>query len=80
MKSSPNQRFVVAQTYDIKMYWTIADAESKRPNRHLKPFVMEIGWRLDWILANIFRKRQFTRATAKASYFMNILTKKSRWH
>jgi hypothetical protein len=36
---------------------------------------MEIGWRLDWILANVSGEK-ITRATAKASYsIMNILTK-----
>jgi dihydroflavonol-4-reductase len=67
-----NERFVlVAQTILYRdVLNTIADAlKVKRPTRHLKPYMMEIGWRLDWFLSKILsRKRQFTRATAKASY------------
>jgi len=53
---------------------TMADAlKVKRPTIHTTPFLMQIGWRMDWILATVFRrKRQLTKATAKASYSTNI--------
>jgi hypothetical protein len=50
MKSSTrNRRFVlVAQTIRYRdVLNTIADALKVKPNRHLKPFVMEMGG--DWI-------------------------------
>jgi dihydroflavonol-4-reductase len=52
---------------------TIADSLlTKRPTIHAKPLFMEICWRIDWILSNIFmQKRQLTSATAKASYSKN---------
>ena len=48
----------------------ISDAlQKERPTKHASPFFMEIVWRMDWILSVIFKqKRQFTKATAKASY------------
>ena len=52
----------------------IADALHKqRPTKHAKPFMMEIAWRIDWILSVVFgQKRQFTKATAKASYSKHL--------
>lgn len=49
---------------------SIADSLlAKRPTIHAKPLFMEIYWRIDWILSNIFmQKGQFNSATAKASY------------
>lgn len=44
----------------------------KRPEIHAKPFFMEILWRLDWFVSNVFQqKRKLTKATAKASYSKN---------
>jgi nucleoside-diphosphate-sugar epimerase len=67
-----NERFIlIAQNILFRdILNTIADTlKVKRPTRHIKPYLMEIAWRVDWVLANIFRKkRQLTRATAKASY------------
>jgi dihydroflavonol-4-reductase len=67
-----NERFIlIAQNILFRdILNTIADTlKVKRPTRHIKPYLMEIVWRVDWVLANIFRKkRQLTRATAKASY------------
>ncbi|MEZ7506448.1 NAD-dependent epimerase/dehydratase family protein [Flavobacterium sp. Arc2] len=67
-----NERFVlIGQNLSFRdILNTIADAlKVKRPSRHMKPYLMEIGWRIDWILAKILnRKRKLTRATAKASY------------
>lgn len=52
---------------------SIADALNvKKPKLHATPFLMEMVWRLDWISATFFmQKRQFTKATAKASYSKN---------
>lgn len=52
---------------------SIADSLlAKRPTIHAKPLFIEICWRIDWILSNIFmQKRQLTSATAKASYSKN---------
>jgi len=67
-----NERFVlIGQNIPFRdILNTIADTLNvKRPSRHMKPYLMEIGWRVDWIFANIFnKKRKLTRATAKASY------------
>lgn len=52
---------------------SIADSlHVKRPTIYAGPLLMEISWRIDWILSNIFRKkRAVTSATAKASYSKN---------
>jgi nucleoside-diphosphate-sugar epimerase len=73
MKSKiKNERFVlIGQNISFRdVLNTIADAlKVKRPSRHMKPYLMEIAWRVDWALATISRKkRKLTRATAKASY------------
>ena len=45
----------------------------QRPEIHAKPFFMEILWRLDWFVSNIFQqKRKLSQATARASYSKNI--------
>jgi nucleoside-diphosphate-sugar epimerase len=52
---------------------SIADTlRVKRPTLHAKPLFMEISWRIDWVLSNVFmKKRALTSATAKASYSKN---------
>ncbi|MFV8342818.1 NAD-dependent epimerase/dehydratase family protein [Flavobacterium sp. XS2P39] len=52
---------------------SIADSlHVKRPTIHARPLLMEISWRIEWILSNVFRKkRELTSATAKASYSKN---------
>lgn len=41
----------------------------KRSAVHAKPLFMEIGWRIDWIVSNVFlQKRRLASTTAKASY------------
>lgn len=71
-----NQRYtLVAQNIVFRdLLNTMADAlKVKRATIHITPFLMEIGWRIDWFLATVFRrKRQLTKATAKASYSTNI--------
>ncbi|MFH6970318.1 NAD-dependent epimerase/dehydratase family protein [Flavobacterium petrolei] len=51
----------------------MADAlDVKRPEIHAKPFFMEILWRLDWFVSNVFQqKRKLSQATARASYSEN---------
>ncbi|KIA87202.1 NAD-dependent epimerase/dehydratase family protein [Flavobacterium sp. AED] len=70
-----NERFtLIAQNMVFRdVLNTIADSLlTKRPTIHAKPLFMEIYWRIDWILSNIFmQKRQLTSATAKASYSKN---------
>ena len=45
----------------------------QKPTKHAKPYLMELIWRLDWILSVVFgQKRQFTKATAKASYSKSL--------
>ncbi|MBG6112022.1 nucleoside-diphosphate-sugar epimerase [Flavobacterium sp. CG_23.5] len=52
---------------------TIADSlKVKRPSVHATPLMIEIAWRIDWILSNIFQqKRKMTKATAKSSFSTN---------
>ena len=45
----------------------------QKPTKHAKPYLMELIWRLDWILSVVFgQKRQFTKATAKTSYSKSL--------
>ena len=45
----------------------------QKPTKHAKPYLMELIWRFDWILSVVFgQKRQFTKATAKASYSKSL--------
>jgi nucleoside-diphosphate-sugar epimerase len=70
-----NERFIlIEQNISFQAVLnTIADAlQVKRPTQHMKPYLMEIGWRLDWLIATVFRhKRKLTRPTAAASYTKN---------
>lgn len=70
-----NERFtLIAQNLLFRdVLYTIADAlQLKQPAIHAKPFLMELGWRADWILSTLFqRKRELAKATAKASYSKN---------
>ena len=44
----------------------------QRPKIHAKPFFMEMLWRLDWFVSNVFQqKRKLSKATARASYSVN---------
>jgi nucleoside-diphosphate-sugar epimerase len=67
-----NERFtLIAQNMAFRdVLNTIADAlKVKKPTIHAKPFLIEIGWRMDWLMSTIFQqKRELTKATAKASY------------
>ena len=45
----------------------------QKPTKHAKPYLMELVWRIDCILSIVFgQKRQFTKATAKASYSKSL--------
>ncbi|MFV8365303.1 NAD-dependent epimerase/dehydratase family protein [Flavobacterium sp. XS1P27] len=47
----------------------------KPPEIHAKPFLMEMLWRLDWFVSNVFQqKRRLTQTTAKASYATTIFS------
>jgi dihydroflavonol-4-reductase len=67
-----NERFtLIAQNIVFReVLNSIADSlKVKKPTIHAKPLLIEIGWRMDWLLAAVFnRKRELTRATAKASF------------
>jgi dihydroflavonol-4-reductase len=76
MKSEvSNERFTLVAENLIfqEVLNTIADAyQVKRPQIHATPFLIEIGWRIDWIRSNVFQqKRELTKATAKASFSKN---------
>ncbi|HSN48381.1 MAG TPA: hypothetical protein VLR29_06435, partial [Flavobacterium sp.] len=51
----------------------IADSlDVKRPSIHASPLLVNILYRIDWFISNIFgRKRKLDRATATASYAKN---------
>lgn len=79
MKSEiKNERFIlIAQNIPYQdILNSIADGlKVKRPTRHIKPSLMQIAWRVDWIISSISgRKRQLTRATAIASYSKHKLS------
>ena len=67
-----NERFTLIATNITfrEILNSIADAmHVQKPTKHAKPYAMELIWRFDWILSVVFgQKRQFTKATAKASY------------
>jgi nucleoside-diphosphate-sugar epimerase len=70
-----NERFTLIATNIVfrDILNSIADSLLvKRPTIHAKPFFMEILWKTDWFLSNIFmQKRKLPSATAKASYSKN---------
>lgn len=70
-----NERFTLIAENSVfrDILNTIADSLGvKSPAIHAKPLFMEILWRTDWILSNIFlKKRKLPSAAAKASYSKN---------
>ncbi|RYJ52992.1 NAD-dependent epimerase/dehydratase family protein [Flavobacterium petrolei] len=70
-----NERFTLIADNSIfrDILNAMADAlDVKRPEIHAKPFFMEILWRLDWFVSNVFQqKRKLSQATARASYSEN---------
>jgi nucleoside-diphosphate-sugar epimerase len=71
-----NERFtLIAQNMIFRdLFNSIADALNvKRPAIYTSPFLIEIFWRIDWLLSTIFRwKRKLNRATSKSSYSKNL--------
>jgi len=71
-----NERFtLIAQNIVFRdLFNSIADALNvKRPTIYASPFLIEIFWRVDWLLSTIFRwKRKLNRATSKSSYSKNL--------
>lgn len=79
MKSEiKNQRYtLIADNYNFKdIINTMSDAlGKKRPGNELKPWQMEILWRLDWFVSALFRsKRKLTRYSARASYGQTMIS------
>lgn len=71
-----NQRFtLVSENISFKeILFTIADAlKVKRPKTEASKLLMELIWRIDYLLSALFgKKRQFTKATARASYSQSL--------
>ena len=67
-----NERFtLIENNYSFQEILNcIADCmQMKRPQWHATPFIMNLFWRMDWILTTLFfQKRKLSRASAKASY------------
>ncbi|HEY6144511.1 MAG TPA: NAD-dependent epimerase/dehydratase family protein [Flavobacterium sp.] len=67
-----NERFtLVAENTSFEdLLNTIADSLNvKRPSHHASPLLVNIAYRIDWLLSNILgQKRKLDRATAKSSY------------
>ena len=70
-----NERFTLIAENSVfrDILNSMADALGvQRPKTHAKPFLMEILWRLDWFVSNVFQqKRKLSQATARASYSEN---------
>ncbi|TDE31809.1 NAD-dependent epimerase/dehydratase family protein [Flavobacterium ranwuense] len=71
-----NERFTLIAENSVfrDILNTMADSLGvKRPEIHAKPFFMEMLWRLDWFVSNIFlQNRKLTQTTAKSSYSTTI--------
>lgn len=71
-----NERFTLIAKNSVfrDILNSVADALGvKRPKTYAKPFLMEILWRLDWFVSNVFwQKRKLSKATARASYSVSI--------
>ncbi|SFE35093.1 NAD-dependent epimerase/dehydratase family protein [Flavobacterium xueshanense] len=70
-----NERFTLIAENSVfrEILNSMADSLGvKRPKTHAKPFFMELLWRLDWFVSNVFQqKRKLSKATARASYSVN---------
>jgi dihydroflavonol-4-reductase len=70
-----NDRFtLIAENIDFRdLLNSIADSLNvKRPSLHANPLLVNITYRIDWLISNVFGlKRKLDRATAKASYAKN---------
>ena len=77
MKSSTNgKKFcLVAENLRLNdVLFTIADGlQVKRPKHYANQYLTSLAWRLDWFFTKItFKKRSFTRATAKSSHSIDF--------
>ena len=67
-----NERFTLIAENSVFRDVMNAMAEGlgvKKPEIHVNPFFMEVLWRLDWFVSNVFQqKRKLTQTVAKASY------------
>lgn len=77
MKSdSSSERFtVVSENMNLQeLLFILADnLHKKRPYIYARPSITSLAWRMDWLLSKLFfRKRTFTRATAKSSHSTDI--------
>lgn len=67
-----NERFtLIENNYSFQEILNcIADSlQMKRPRWHATPFLVNVFWRMDWVVATFFfQKRKLSRASAKASY------------
>ncbi|MFM9826455.1 NAD-dependent epimerase/dehydratase family protein [Flavobacterium sp.] len=75
-----NERFIlVGQNIVFKeLLDTIADAlQVKRPYIHANPFLINIAYKIDWLIATVFgRKRKLNRSIVMASYGKNLYSNK----
>jgi dihydroflavonol-4-reductase len=73
-----NERFtLIENNYSFQEILNcIADnMQMKRPQWHATPFLMNVFWRMDWLLSTFFfQKRKLSRASAKASKSKNKYT------
>ncbi|MBK0371074.1 NAD-dependent epimerase/dehydratase family protein [Flavobacterium agrisoli] len=73
-----NERFtLIENNYPFKtIFDAIASAlKVKKPRIHADPSLMNIIWRIDWLLSKILnKKRQISKATAKASSSKNTFS------
>jgi nucleoside-diphosphate-sugar epimerase len=69
IKRNKNERFtLISENMSFRdILNAMADGLGlKAYNSHAKP--MEILWRLDWFVSNVFNRRKLTQTSAKASY------------
>lgn len=70
-KDIVNEKFIlVGENKTFKeLFRLIAEHRGKKPpSKAVQPWILELLWRLDWLVANIFRKpRKLTKANARSS-------------
>lgn len=79
MKSDiTNERFiVVAENIAFKnLIFTISDAlKVKRPTLFIKPWMTELGWRIDWFVSSVFRtESQLSKAMAESLNMTTVIS------
>lgn len=70
-KDIVNEKFIlVGENKSFKDLFTLIAAHrgKKPPSKEVKPWILEVLWRLDWVVANLFRQpRKLTKANARSS-------------